>query len=635
MKLTLNSLFNYIDEDGIFSYLNSYSVPWKNTVDVDILNLDYHTKMGSRVISKTVIPLVDEDGLSTAHKQKLAKLIYNKNKVKWDELWSSLSLYDRFDPLNNTDWSETERFEHVGQDSKTQNLGAKTNSYTKGQQANTSQTGAQTFTEGSHTDTIGSQSNTTGTHTDTHEDKKSAYNSSSYQPNDKTEDVYGQISETLGQRQDSYGSKENSQSARSDSFTEGQRIDSSTEGAQQNTESGSNSYIDVHTIERAGNIGVTTSGQLIDDFRRVVDWQFFDHVYDDINEILVLSIYGDEDETIDDYTIITPYLPIASAIKLGGIKVGHNLTIESDGTLNAIAESGDVVSVNGKTGIVVLVPSDIGAASSTDLSTLSGIVSGQGEIITAQGQAINNIRQVPSGGSTGQAVRKTADGYDWGNLREVPENGSTGQAVRKTSDGYGWGDIKEVPAGGTNHQVLTKGSGDTYSWQDAQGGSGITLEHTLLSGSIWNSNGLATWDRESSKPNTKCFCFDIGDYVGKKVDCYFVPKGSQVGLDRHRFAFYPSNMDFTHYGSSGIAGSYFLGCTNDAMFYGKQLVDVSGYGFQNNTTNQRHWFQYTFNHFIGIIPEGIKYLLVQPYGEPTSDDFYTNNVECVCKIFNN
>ena len=631
MKLTLNSLFNYIEDDGIFSYLNTYSVPWKNTVDVDILNLDYHTKMGSRVISKTIVPLLDEDGLSTANKQKLAKLIYNKNKVKWDELWSSLSLYDRFDPLNNTDWSETERFEHRGTDSKTQNLGAKTNSYTKGQQANTSQTGAQTFTEGSHTDTIGSQSNTTGTHTDTHEEKKSAYNSSSYQPNDKTEDVYGQISETLGQRQDSYGSKENSQSARSDSFTEGQRIDSSTEGAQQNTESGSNSYTDIHTIERAGNIGVTTSGQLIDDFRRVVDWQFFDHVYDDINEILVLSIYGDEDETIDDYTIITPYLPIASAIKLGGIKVGHNLTIESDGTLNAIAESGDVVSVNGKTGIVVLVPSDIGAASSTDLSTLSGIVSGQGEIITAQGQAINNIRQVPSGGSTGQAVRKTADGYAWGNVAEVPDGGNVNDVLQRVASGYMWAGILQVPSGGNEGQVLTKGAGNTYSWQDVSGGGGgpIYLDYTLVAGGLTDYNGLCNWNSIGGNANERCYCYDVSQYAGKLLECYFVAVNPLEKIDMHKFGFLP-DMDLTQYAQQ-IAGSYYGGGHNaEKNIYGPNILPLTN---QTENYNQHSIFTYCTNHYMGVVPPSIKYFIVQTALNPSSVDWYNNNVKIVCKIF--
>ena len=40
MKLTLNALFDYINNDGIFTYLNEFDVPWKNAVDFDLLDLD-------------------------------------------------------------------------------------------------------------------------------------------------------------------------------------------------------------------------------------------------------------------------------------------------------------------------------------------------------------------------------------------------------------------------------------------------------------------------------------------------------------------------------------------------------------------------------------------------------------------
>ena len=75
MRLTLNKLFKFTDNDGIFTYLNTYDVPWKNDVDVDILDLDYHTKFGTRIIGKPVQVFLTEDGLSTQNKQKLAKLI--------------------------------------------------------------------------------------------------------------------------------------------------------------------------------------------------------------------------------------------------------------------------------------------------------------------------------------------------------------------------------------------------------------------------------------------------------------------------------------------------------------------------------------------------------------------------------
>lgn len=410
MKLTLNALFDYTNDDGIFTYLNGFDVPWKNDVDSDLLDLDYHSKHGTKIVSKTVTSLLSDDGLSSANKTKLAKLLYQKNKARWDNLWLTLGLYDEFNPLDNTDWEETRTLTHEGEDSRSQSIGAKSTTYTKGSQTNSETIGQSTLTEGQ-------QNNITGQQTISMEEKKSAFNSSNYSPLD-------QKTEQLGQRSDTIGQKVNTDSGRSNSSTEGQRSDSTNEGAQSNSESGSNEYTDTETIARHGNIGVTTAGQLIRDFRNTVNWQFFEIIYKDIDEMLVIEVYGREDDDFDDYTIVTGYvLPIASANVLGGIKVGQNLQIAADGTLKAIVEAGDVQSVNGKTGVVVLTASDVGAITAEDVpvkkvnNKTGDVVLGASDVGAATSQdisdAISQVRQVPSGGTTGNVLTKTSDGYGW------------------------------------------------------------------------------------------------------------------------------------------------------------------------------------------------------------------------------
>lgn len=442
MKLTLNALFDYVNNDGIFTYLNEFDVPWKNSVDFDLLDLDYHSKHGTKVVSKTITSLITSDGLSRDNKAKLAKLLYKKNKAKWDSLWTSIGLFDDVDPLDNTNWTETRNLGHQGSNSRSQSIGEKEITYNKGSQTNNETIGQSTLTEGQQNNITGQQSINT-------EDKKSAFNSTNYSPLD-------QKTEQLGQRTDTIGEKVNTDSGRSNSTTEGQRSDSTKEGAQSNSESGTNNFTDNETISRHGNIGVTTTGQLIRDFRTTVNWQFFDIIYKDIDEMLVIEIYGKEVDDFDDYTIVTSYvLPIASSTKLGGIKVGQNLQIEKDGTLKVVMETG-VDSVNGKTGVVLLNSDDVGAASSSDLNALSNIVNLQGQTIGQQGQDIDeinnniagintnignieqemtNIRQVPATGNTGDVLTKTIDGYDW-----AESSGGGGgtlllPAVR-TKDGY-------------------------------------------------------------------------------------------------------------------------------------------------------------------------------------------------------
>lgn len=89
--------------------------------------------------------------------------------------------------------------------------------------------------------------------------------------------------------------------------------------------------------------------------------------------VAVLPVVGD---TITFYSrqalsVDSIILPIASATLLGGIKVGTTLTIDpATGVLNVAATSYPVTSVNGKTGDVVLVATDINGISDVGKSGL-------------------------------------------------------------------------------------------------------------------------------------------------------------------------------------------------------------------------------------------------------------------------
>lgn len=55
------------------------------------------------------------------------------------------------------------------------------------------------------------------------------------------------------------------------------------------TDSGNNSF--VRTLERSGNIGVTTSQQMIESERDLWKWNFYESVFNDIDSVLTLKIY--------------------------------------------------------------------------------------------------------------------------------------------------------------------------------------------------------------------------------------------------------------------------------------------------------------------------------------------------------
>lgn len=615
MKLTLNSLFDYTNDDGIFTYLKDQNVPWKDDVDADLLDLDYHSKHGTKIVSKTITSLLTQDGLSTSAKTKLAKLLYTKNKQRWDDLYSSMSLFEGVNPLNNTDWTEETTTEHEGESGKSQDIGAKQNTFTEGQQIDSFSKGAQsnTFTKGSQensqtkgqeTFTEGAQSNTIGTHTDSKTITKSAYNSANYSPDTKEDDVVGAHTDSYGQKVNTNSSRSDSQtegsredtsseSAREDSTTKGQRIDTTEEGAQHNSESGTDSFTDTTTIHREGNIGVTTPGQMIDSFRKTVNWKFFEIIYKDIDDILCLEVFGREEDDFSDYNIVSPYhLPIASAQKLGGIKVGQNLTIASDGTLNAQAGGGAVSSVNGKTGEVTLDASDVGAASASDMTTAKAdIVNIKLDINQLQGSVLDLTNRTGTNES------------DIVNIK-LDINQLQGSVLGLHNDLLA---VRQVPTGGTEGQVLTKGASG-YDWQTPQSSGGFIEVPYICKQNILtfdNSTSSATGGLVKISPTTNSYLtmyFDVSQYIGKICRFFIAQKEGLSDYDYRindryvigRYALIPKSQDIEpsvatdfivgSYALNGLQSAYRLNSANGVL-----MLNTSPTTMVTNNNTRRMW----------------------------------------------
>ena len=101
---------------------------------------------------------------------------------------------------------------------------------------------------------------------------------------------------------------------------------------------GHDEYIDNTQLTRSGNIGVTTSQQMIQSERDLWVWKFFEQVFQDVDTVLSIDVYGQS--CLGDFSEYhgggSEYvLPPATATTLGGIKVGENLSITPDGILSA------------------------------------------------------------------------------------------------------------------------------------------------------------------------------------------------------------------------------------------------------------------------------------------------------------
>lgn len=282
-KLTISKCSDWLGGKGIINVLTeNYNVPWKDSVDGTILDLDYYgNHSGNKIISPLVEQLIDSTGLSEENMNKLAQLIYSKYGYNWSKLWEATQL--EYNPIHNYDGDEEEK-------------------------VTVKETG---------TDSVVGQG-------------------------DGQSKTYGFNSTTAVDADESNTDTSNTETK--DLTTETTRM-----------------------YKKGGNLGVTTTQQMMtSEYEYRINYEFFIAVFKDVDKILVIESYGDIKIRPCDVIIQSSYtLPPATENSLGGIKVGDNLTITSDGRLSATGGGGTgaVESVNGKVGRVVLNANDVGAYS--------------------------------------------------------------------------------------------------------------------------------------------------------------------------------------------------------------------------------------------------------------------------------
>lgn len=227
---------------AIFYALQEFDVPWKS-LNVNInLDSDYcicHS--GKKITSPLVDFFIDSETgkIDSTSMAMLANVIYTKYGVKWNRQWETM--FFEYNPISNYDMIE------VMEDDETV--------HEYGHRLNTTRTG-------NNSNTVeGEFSNDSDT-----ENKKAGFNSSDYQKD--TQNV--------------------TQNSGTQSTTEtGTNSESGS-----NTESGSDTDTRNYTLTRSGNIGVTTSQQMIESERQLWMWNFFDSVvYPDIDRVLTINMY--------------------------------------------------------------------------------------------------------------------------------------------------------------------------------------------------------------------------------------------------------------------------------------------------------------------------------------------------------
>ena len=284
MKLTkLNEVYSdWLTGDGIFTDLNNFDVPWKNENNVVALNTTYHgSHSGDKNISPIVYKFLNSDE-SENMRERLASAIYTMFNEKWSRLW--LAFQQEYNPINNYDMVENETISETTDNTET-HTGTDTTAHTG--TATTTHTGTDTNTRtGSETETH------TGTDTTetsgTNENEVSAFNSSTYQDNEKVTN-----SETNENEKDLTDTRtyNNLTDTNTQNLTE-QGTQNLTDQTTKNLTDNMDGQKDTEReLTRSGNIGVTTTQQMLTSEIELRKWLYYNSVFNDIDSILTLSIY--------------------------------------------------------------------------------------------------------------------------------------------------------------------------------------------------------------------------------------------------------------------------------------------------------------------------------------------------------
>ena len=301
---------NWKTTGAIFAELATRDVPWANSFSARAIGLDYYGNFsGNKIISSLIENILPSDGVLTSDEIViLADVIIGLYATKWGKLWATM-LFE-YNPIQNYNMVETMT------DDETVTEYGKTNTRTDNlQHQRTDNLSSQRTDNLQHqrTDNLSSQRTDNLTHTKegtetetpntTTEDNNSVFgfNSVNPVPSDSrtientgtNEKEYNLVERDTGtQTQHNTGTQTEADTGTQTQHDTGTQTEADT-GTQTSADSGTDTSTRNYQLTRSGNIGVTTSQQMIESERELWQaWNFFRGiVYPDIDRVLTIEIY--------------------------------------------------------------------------------------------------------------------------------------------------------------------------------------------------------------------------------------------------------------------------------------------------------------------------------------------------------
>ena len=229
---------------GIFTALQAYDVPWKSLDISAFLDMEYYgNRSGEKIVSPLVFKKLSDGVLPAAKQTECAQVLFNVYGANWAKEWNTLSKV--YDPIANYDMTE------IMTDDET------VIEYGKTEDTTTGNTHTKTGTE---TETPAVSVNT--------DDSVYGFNSSDSVPSASREET------PTGTDEMEYD------------------LEETDEGSVGLEQGGSDTHTRNYTLTRKGNIGVTTTQQLLQSERDLWMWYYFSEVvFPCVDRVMTIQTY--------------------------------------------------------------------------------------------------------------------------------------------------------------------------------------------------------------------------------------------------------------------------------------------------------------------------------------------------------
>lgn len=290
--------------NGIFNTLTEYNVPWDESLSTD-LDIEYFGNIsGDKYISPLVNKILGTDStLTNGNIEVLASVAYSLYGDNWSKQWATTQL--TYNPINNYDMSErmvndTHVMQYGKTETRTNNLShGKTGTETESPNVTETRTDNLSHEKtGTETETPNTTQTTTPNLTNTETDTINGFNSNvGVESNGRNLTATGTNTTTnTGNVETEYDVIDTDTGTQTlartgQTQTRFDLMDTDT-GTQTNASTGTDSTTRNYVLTRTGNIGVTTTQQMIEQERKLLLWNFFfSVVFPDLDRVLTIQIY--------------------------------------------------------------------------------------------------------------------------------------------------------------------------------------------------------------------------------------------------------------------------------------------------------------------------------------------------------